>query len=143
MIFPGIRETIITIWQERWDARGATSKMGEVTRTVSHPWDYSKIREPRLQTALARLCIGHTHLTNSYLMSSEYQLYCDDCLVPFTVRQLLVECPSLVELRQRFLYRCRGADGGFSLSRMLGPAYPSPSYEVVYFLEEAGLLSLL
>ena len=113
-VFPAIRETIIAIWQERWDARGATSKMGEVTRTVSHPWDYSNIRERRLQTALARLRIGHTRLTHSYLMSGEYQSYCDDCLMPLTVRHLLVECPSLVELRQRFLYRCRSADGGFS-----------------------------
>ena len=117
--------------------------MGEVTRTVSHPWDYINIRERRLQTALARLRIGHTRLTHSFLMSGEYQPYCDDCLLPLTVRDLLVECPSLVELRQRFLYRCRGADGGFTLSRVLGPACPSTDYEVVYFLEEADLLSLL
>ena len=116
--------------------------MGEVTRTVSHLWDYSNIRERRLQTALARLRFGHTRLTHSHLMSGEYQPYCNDCLVPLTVRHLLVECPSLVELRQRFLYLCCGADGGFSLSRVLGPACPSPCYEVVYFLEEAGLLSL-
>ena len=38
-VFPAIREAIIAIWQERWDARGTTSKMGKVTRTVSHPWD--------------------------------------------------------------------------------------------------------
>ena len=48
-----------------------------------------------------------------------------------------------MELRQRFLYCCRGAVGGFSLSRVLGPACPSPGNEVVYFLEEAGLLSVV
>ena len=142
-VFPAIREANIAIWQERWDARGATSKMDEFTRTVSHLWDYSNIRERRLQTALAHLRIGHTRLIHSYLMSGEYQPYCDDCLVPLTVRHLPVECPSLVDLRQRFLYRCRGADGGFSLSQVLGPTCPSPGYEMVYFLEEAGLLSLL
>ena len=52
-VFPVIREAIIAIWKERWDARGATSKMGKVTRTVSHPWDYTTVRERRLQTALA------------------------------------------------------------------------------------------
>ena len=138
-----IHKVNIAIWQERWEAHGAISKMGEVMRTVSHPWDYSNIRERRWQTALAHLRIGHIRLTRSYLMSSEYQPYCDDCLVPLTVRHLLVECLSLVELRQRFLYQCHGADGGFSLSRMLGPACSSPGHEVVYFLEEASLLSLL
>ena len=142
-VFLAIREAIIAIWQERWDARGATSKMGEVTRTVSHPWDYTNVRERRMQTALACLRIGHTRLTHSYLMSGEYKPYCDACLVPLIVRHLLVECPSLVELRQRFLYRCRGANGGFSLSRVFGPACPSPGYEVVYFLGETCFLSLL
>ena len=96
-------------------------------RELSHSWDYTNVRERRLQATLARLCIGHTRLTHSYLMSDEYRPYCDDRLVPLTVRHLLVECPSLVELRQRFLYRCRGADGGFSLSRVLGLACPSPA----------------
>ena len=76
-------------------------------------------------------------------MSGEYQPYCDDCLVPLTVRHLLVECLSFVELKQHFLYRCRGVDDGFSLSLVLGPACPSPGYEVVYFLEDSDLLSLL
>ena len=138
-VFSAIREVIIAIWQEWWDARSATSK---VTRTVSHPWDYTNVRERHLQTALARLRIGHTRLTHSYLMFGDYQPCCDECLVPLFVRYLLVECPSLVKLRQHFLYRCRGADGGLSLSRVLGPMCLSPGYEVVYFLEEAGLLSL-
>ena len=100
---------------------------------MSHPWDYSNIRERRLQTALARLRIGHTRLTHSYLMSGEFQPYCDDCLVPLTVRHLLVGCPSLVELRQRFLYRCRGVDSGFSLSRVLGPTCSSPDLKWYIF----------
>ncbi|MPC58548.1 hypothetical protein E2C01_052554 [Portunus trituberculatus] len=40
------------------------------------------------------------------------QSYCDDCLVPLTVRDILVECPSLTDLRHRYLYRCRGRDSG-------------------------------
>ena len=64
-VFSTFREAIIAIWQKRWNARGATSKMGEVIRTVSHPWDYSNIRERRLQTDLACLRIGHIRLTQS------------------------------------------------------------------------------
>ena len=50
-VFPAIHEATTAIWQERWDARDATSKMSEVTRTVSHPWDYSNIREHRLSSS--------------------------------------------------------------------------------------------
>ncbi|MPC60953.1 hypothetical protein E2C01_055015 [Portunus trituberculatus] len=42
--------------------------------------------------------------------------------MPLTVRHLLVECPSLIELRHRYLYRCRGRDSGvYHLSQVLGP----------------------
>ncbi|MPC81335.1 hypothetical protein E2C01_075945 [Portunus trituberculatus] len=43
-------------------------------------------------------------------MTRDPQPYCDDCLVPLTVRQLLVECPSLIDLRHRYLYRCHDGD---------------------------------
>ncbi|MPC74693.1 hypothetical protein E2C01_069066 [Portunus trituberculatus] len=50
------------------------------------------------------------------------QPYCDDCLAPLTVRHLLVECPSLTDLRHRYLYRSRGRDSGvYYISRVLGP----------------------
>ena len=78
-----------------------------------------------------------------FLLSRDYQPFCDDCVVPLTVKHFLVECPSLVDLRNRFLYRCRDADGVFHLTRVLGPACLSPGYQVLHFLEEAGLLQRL
>ncbi|MPC78933.1 hypothetical protein E2C01_073441 [Portunus trituberculatus] len=41
-------------------------------------------------------------------MTRDPQPYWDDSLVPLTVWHLLVKCPSLIELRHRYLYRCRG-----------------------------------
>ena len=52
---------------------------------------------------LTRLRIGHSHLTHGFLMEQGPPPYCDDCIVPLTVRHLLVECPSFVtERRQHF-----------------------------------------
>lgn len=31
-------------WQKGWDAQGVTWKMGEFTRSVSHPWSYVLVR---------------------------------------------------------------------------------------------------
>ncbi|MPC64829.1 hypothetical protein E2C01_058950 [Portunus trituberculatus] len=42
-----------------------------------------------------------------YLLTRDPQPYCDDCLVPLTVRHLVVECPSLTDLRHRYLDRYR------------------------------------
>ncbi|MPC64370.1 hypothetical protein E2C01_058484 [Portunus trituberculatus] len=72
------------------------------------------------------------------------QPYCDDCLVPLTVRHLLVECPSLIELRHRYLYRCRGRDSSvYYISKVLGPESLAQGHHVFRFLGEAGLLSKL
>ena len=139
-VFPLIRLAVLTCWQERWEVHGPATKMGEVTRTVVRPWTYAHVRGRRAETALARLRTGHTRLTHGYLMSGGVQPYCDDCLVPLSVRHLLVECPSLGELRARYLSRCRGADGFFHLSLVLGELCLSAGHEVLRFLEEAGLL---
>ncbi|MPC65521.1 hypothetical protein E2C01_059657 [Portunus trituberculatus] len=82
--------------------------MGEITTSTLPQWTYTHVRDRRLQTLLVGLRIGHTYLTQRYLLTKDPQTYCDDCLVPFTVRHLIVECPSLTDLRHRYLYRCRG-----------------------------------
>ncbi|MPC51921.1 hypothetical protein E2C01_045778 [Portunus trituberculatus] len=102
------------------------------------------IRDRCTQTVLARLRIGHTYLTQRYLLTRDHQSYCDDCLVPLTVRHLLVEYPSLIDLRHRYLYRCRSRDSGvYYLSEVLGPACLSPGHDVFKYLDEAGLLPYL
>ncbi|MPC45896.1 hypothetical protein E2C01_039603 [Portunus trituberculatus] len=72
------------------------------------------------------------------------QPYYDDCLVPLTVRHLLVECPSLIDLRHRYLYRCRGRESGvYHLSKVLKPACLAPGHDIFNYLAEAVLLSNL
>ncbi|MPC46392.1 hypothetical protein E2C01_040113 [Portunus trituberculatus] len=69
--------------------------MEKITTSVRHDWTYTHIRDSRTQIILARLRIGHTYPTQRYLLTRDPQPYCDDCLVPLTVRHLLMECPSL------------------------------------------------
>ncbi|MPC41109.1 hypothetical protein E2C01_034693 [Portunus trituberculatus] len=91
---------------------------------------------PGSQTLLARLRIGHTYLTQR-----DPQPYCEDCLVPLSVQHLLVECPSLIELRYRYLCRCRGRDSGvYYISQVVGPACLAPGHDVYKYLGEAGFL---
>ena len=139
-IFPVIRARLLSSWQARWDVFSATSKLGQLTRSVSPPWSYTHIHDRRHQTALTRLRIGHTLLTHGHLMSRDPEPFCPDCLVSFTVLHLLVECPSLAPLRHRHLYNCRGPDGTYLLSLVLGPGCPAPGFDVLGFLGEAGHL---
>ncbi|MPC19574.1 hypothetical protein E2C01_012493 [Portunus trituberculatus] len=72
--------------------------MEKITTSSIPQWTYTHVRDRCAQTLLARLRIGHTYLTQRYLLTRDPQLYCDDCLVPHTVRHLVVECPSLTDL---------------------------------------------
>ena len=97
-LFLIIRSAVNVVWQERWNANRATSKMGAITARAVSLWSYAHVRGRCREITLACLWTGHTHLTHGFLMSREVEPYCDDCLVPLTVRHLLVECPSLREL---------------------------------------------
>ncbi|MPC61608.1 hypothetical protein E2C01_055682 [Portunus trituberculatus] len=105
--------------------------MGEITTFTLPQWTYTHVLDRPVQTLLARLRIGHTYLTQRYLLTRDLQPYYDDCLVPLTVRHLLVECPNLTDLRHRYFYRCRGRDSGVCyISKVLGPEYLAQGHDV-------------
>ena len=51
---------------------------------------------------LARLRIGHTMITHSYLLKREEQPHCFECDVPFTVRHFLLECGDFSQIRNNY-----------------------------------------
>lgn len=135
-----IHRSVHNSWQERWITIGQ-NKLRTIRQSIED-WSYCGLSR-RWETALARLRIGHTLYTHGFLMEGGHPPYCDDCLVPLTVRHLLVECPSLGDLRVQFLSRCRGSDGAYRLSLALGERCFSPGHEVHTFIEKAGLLNKL
>ncbi|MPC62303.1 hypothetical protein E2C01_056387 [Portunus trituberculatus] len=112
--------------------------MGEITTSTLPQWTYTHVRDRRAQSLLAPLRIGITYLTQRYLLTRDPQPYCDDYLVPLAVRHLLVECPSLIELRHRYLCRCRGRYSAVHhSSKVLGPECLAQGHDVFRFLGEA------
>ena len=76
-------------------------------------------------------------------MSGDHQPYCDDCLVPLSVKHFLTECPSFIELRSQYLSECRGENGNYVLSKVLGEKVGSNDDAVFRYIEEAGFLHSL
>ena len=74
-------------------------------------------------------------------MEDDHQPYCEDCLVPLTVRHLLVECPSLGVLRRQYLSEALGGDGNYILAKILGEEVVYGSSGIFTFIIEAGLLN--
>ena len=136
--FPHIRNFTIGIWQSLWTNINP-NKMREITDVI-YPWKYGNMPR-RWETAFCRLRIGHTRLTHKYLMSGDHQPFCEDCLVPLTIKHLIVECPSLGDIRRRFLSEGLGEDGRYILAKILGEDVMYGSSGIFKFMTEAGLLS--
>ena len=51
------------------------------------------------KVVLARLRLGHTRDTHSYLLQGEEQPQCVGCDAPFTVRHFLFECGDFAQVR--------------------------------------------
>ena len=47
---------------------------------------------------MARLSLGHTRVTHSYLLQGEEQPQCVGCDAPFTVRHFLLECADFAQV---------------------------------------------
>ena len=60
----------------------------------------SVVRNSRKEEAiLARLRLGHTRATHSYLLQGEEQPQCVGCDAPFTMRHFLLECGDFAQVR--------------------------------------------
>ena len=89
---------MLDAWQFFWDLEN--KKMREIAKSVC-PWKYYPMVRKH-EVILARLRIGHSRLTHGFLMCRGLQPFYEDCIVPLTVRHLIIECPSLEDEREIF-----------------------------------------
>ena len=101
---PVFRNLALQKWQVFWTTLHTNQKLKSIQPSVS-PWFSSFHVDRRAGILLTRLRIGHTYLTNNYLMASGRDReapYCDDCHTTITVKHLLCDCTSLIAHRRRW-----------------------------------------
>ncbi|GFO20008.1 ribonuclease hi [Plakobranchus ocellatus] len=93
---------INSVWQKNWDAEGA-NKLHEVLPNLGEDLHRRGDGGGRKQeTAMCRLRVGHTWLTQSYLLKNEEQPFCYACDSLYTVRHILIECPDFQDTRKKY-----------------------------------------
>ena len=96
-----VKQQAANKWKEKWRLT-ENNKLREITDAISElPYTSSQNRE--WERALTRIRVGHSKLTHSYLMSRSEQPYCDDCLVPLTMKHVIAECPNHQSKRNEFI----------------------------------------
>ncbi|GFO24180.1 Gag-Pol polyprotein [Plakobranchus ocellatus] len=99
---PKINAYIHSVWQRNWDAEGA-NKLHEVLLNLGE--DLHRRAEGagrKRETAMCRLRVGHTWLTQNYLLKNEERPLCYACDSLYTVRHILIECPDFQDTRRKY-----------------------------------------
>ena len=89
---------LLTLWNKT-----PFNKLKEIEPIVNHHRLVPKLSR-REEIVLARLLIGHTRLTHSFLLKREERPYCIGCDTPFTVRHFLLDCADF-DRERRFLFQ--------------------------------------
>ena len=69
------------------------------------------------------------------------QPFCEDCIVPLTVRHLIIECPSLEDEREKYFSSFRNNDGSYSLGKILGSNFREQ--KLFNFIKDIGIFKKL
>jgi len=94
-----VNQLCVKEWQQLWN-QCSSNKLYSVQPVVGRSVSSSLGRYDSV--LINRLRIGHTRLTNSYLLKGESQPVCEACHSPLTVKHFLVDCTRYSAARQRY-----------------------------------------
>lgn len=96
---PCIYYYLKTKWQSEWDMR--ISKLYPIKNKIGESANVCRnIR--REEVILARLRIGHTYITHSYLLKREDQPWCVGCDEFYTVEHFMIKCIDTSHIREQY-----------------------------------------
>ena len=124
---PVIHTYVYATWQSFWDGQfeNKLHKAKPNLGTCAPIYDMSR----RDQLVMARTRIGHTYLTQGYLLRGEEAPVCVPCRERLTVEHILIQCTEFEDIRQRF-YECENLNDLFSSYNI---------YCILNFLREIGV----
>ena len=97
---PNLNTYILSKWQSTWN-NASFNKLRDIKPTLGE-WHQGNRSVRREEVFLSRCRIGHTHLTNSYLLKNDDQPQCIPCQAPLTVKHILIDCVDFAEQRRLF-----------------------------------------
>ena len=124
---PSINTFVHNKWQMSWNA-AVFNKLHSIMPSLCE-WQPNYRIDRKGEVTLARLRIGHTFITHSFLLKGEDWPLCIPCQEPFSVKHFLLDCTDFRIIRSRF-YRVN------SLKELFDTVEP---VRIFSFLKEIGL----
>ena len=101
---PLINNFIKDVWQQSWsDPANQNNKLFTIKPGLGE-WFPGLRTNRREEIILARLRIGHSYFTQSFLLKGEEKPLCIPCNAPLTIKHVLVDCVDLAPTRQRYFH---------------------------------------
>jgi ribonuclease HI len=87
-------------WQQSWDSQ-IENKLHAI-KPILGVSKYSSRKSRKEETVLARLRLGHTRLTHSYLITGSPPPRCKFCRSELSIKHLMIRCRSINHIRQKY-----------------------------------------
>ena len=97
---PSINTFVHNKWQMSWNAV-VFNKLHSIMPSLGE-WQPNYRIDRKGEVTLARLRIGHTFITHSFLLKGEDWPLCIPCQEPFSVKHFLLDCTDFRIIRSRF-----------------------------------------
>jgi hypothetical protein len=114
-------------WQTEWDAK-IENKLHPIQPTLG-VWAHAYRQSRHEELILARLRIGHSYVTNAYLLKNEDQPECVPCQSPLIIKHILIECTDFDLVRDTF----------YTVPDMKTLFDTVPPDRIISFIKEIGL----
>ena len=99
---PLINKFIKNVWQQSWnDPSNRNNKLFTIKPGLGE-WLPRLRTNRREEIIIARLRIGYSYITHSYLLKGKEEPQCIPSKAPLTIKHVLVDCVDLAPTRQRF-----------------------------------------
>ena len=105
-------------WQQTWTNQGTITKLHRNKPNLGF-WPSSNRKSRIEETAIARLRIGHTYITHSFIIDRQPQPRCARCRAVLTIEHILIHCHRYNAERTQLQQFCTRNNLQFGLPTLL------------------------
>jgi|UniRef100_A0A2S2QP38 ribonuclease HI len=130
-VIHALKTKFYTLWQNQWEKQTNQNNKLRQIKPLTKKWPNPPVKLTRHEeTIIARVRIGHTKITHSYLMLRELKPRCKTCNCKLTVSHIILECP---------IYHNARTKANINTSSLKDALGPGQEKTIVNFIKMADL----
>ncbi|XP_043247207.1 uncharacterized protein LOC122394400 [Amphibalanus amphitrite] len=130
------------LWQLTWDSNGPGSHLYQIKPRLGY-WVSSSRTSRKEEKALARLRIGHTYLTHSFIYTNNPRPTCSRCRTVLSLKHIILHCEKYNNERNALQQYCRTHAMQLTLPSLLGDDHEDLLQLLFSFLVTTNLINRL